>query len=565
MIPCERIDFICGEGTEVLLSCPIPSTIALDELIISIPLRCNHPNVQVLAEVTFPKTPSPSGDGPLKATIRGPTVSRIDEWTEISLGGSQLPFSELLKDAVWKLRPTYGIPIDSQLAYVDRVLVNVYDRPGRHRIYLGAPTLSGNISPSETTLTAQHVIRDLQIGTVSFETDDERPPARSQREGSVIEIDQAPIFARMIQHNGETFEYLQGLGFNVIQLPGTATSEQLRRARELGVWLVCPPPPSTGLRPMGSFFDPVIAWSLGEQLEAPNLLTAQNLAREVLENDPRKGRPLFANVHAEWRAFGQVSDILSLGVEPMGTQFPIASYDDWIKAAIESLSNTNPVWADVQTEHTRSMMQQAGFLAGRLPPLPLAREEIETLAVQAIAGGARGLRFRSRNRLDSNDPQTRLRAQTLTWLNHRLQLIEPWVMGGVVMGQLPLTDQPLQVTALKTNRSQLLLIQQQTGTEQRVAGDAPIQTIQFQDVYSSIADQAYLISDHGVLPLSQNRNATGAVIQLDNCPANAAVLLTQDPAVIQRFNQLYQQQGESSAYLAAVEIDGPVGYIYAAR
>ncbi|MFO0261300.1 MAG: hypothetical protein ACK53V_06695, partial [Planctomycetota bacterium] len=145
-----------------------------------------------------------------------------------------------------------------------------------------------------------------------------------------------------------------------------------------------------------------------------------------------------------------------------------------------------------------------GNFIGQLPPLPLEPQQMQFALYEAIAGGGRGIRFLSRSRLDAADPQSRLRALQVQWLNRQLDQFEPWVAAGVVLGSVETGNDQLQVTALKLNRGTLLLVQQTTGWEQLVTGDAPLQTIRFTDTYSAISDRAYLLADYGLVPLGNN-------------------------------------------------------------
>ncbi len=336
-------------------------------------------------------------------------------------------------------------------------------------------------------------------------------------------------------------------------MAATATGEQLQEARQLQIWLVCPPPPSTGLKPIGDFYDPVLAWSLGDELTSSNVVAAQNIAREIRAEDSKLNRPLFANATSGFATFGQTADLLSVGFSPIGTNFPLARYSNWLQTITAATGNHLPICAEIQTESLGQVIQQAGFLTGRISPTPLEREQLQTLVYEAIAGGARALRFRSRTRLDSNDPQTRLRSQTLQWLNEHISLLEPWIIGGVVMGEVT-NDDGAVITTLKTNRGQLLLVQRITGLEQYVAGDPPIQVTRVQDLYSAVADQAYLLNDAGLTPLPNARNTNGGVIQIDNCPATAAIILTQNPAVLNRVNQTLESFGANAAVNRRAEL-----------
>lgn len=539
---CHRVDFNCQHGTQVLVGCEIDSAFVIRELEIAVDVCSEKPQVQLLIEVTFPKTSSPTGRGPMTTLISAPVVNVPQEWVTLRMGGLEEPLTEKLKERLWVLRRKHQTPIDDSGAFVSRVIINAYSGPGPHRIWLKQPMVSGIVAGIDSV---NPIMRDLNLALVSFDDDDQRPPARSQRQGTVLEVDRSPFFPRIVQHNGESFEFLHDLGFNTIQLAATATFEQLNEARRLNMWLICPPPPSTGVKPIGDFFDPVLAWSLGEDLSSSQLLAAQRLAQEIRIADSKRNRPLYAHASSGYSRIAETVDMLAVGRSPIGTNFPLDQYSDWLQRVGKTIGGQLPVCADVQTECLPHVIQQVGFVTGGISPTPLDREQIRGLVYEAIAGSARGLRFLSRTRLDSNDPQTRLRAQTLRWINYEVSLIEPWAVGGVVMGEENVGQEAV-VTTLKTNRGQLLLIQQKTGWEQYVSGDAPMRKLRIPDSFSAIGDQAYLLESTGLTPLATERFTGGGAIQIDQCPPLAAVILTQNPTVLNRITQVLESFGPNA-------------------
>jgi hypothetical protein len=123
-----------------------------------------------------------------------------------------------------------------------------------------------------------------------------------------------------------------------------------------------------------------------------------------------------------------------------------------------------------------------------------------------------------------------------------------------LFGDVPTGDDQLEVTAINTNRSRLLIIQRPTHHEQYVAGDAPLKTITFQDSSGSSTDSAYLISESGLVSLPNTRSHAGTQIRIENCPFTAAVVLTQDPLVINKLTQSYERVGQQSIFQLHVEL-----------
>jgi hypothetical protein len=276
--------------------------------------------------------------------------------------------------------------------------------------------------------------------------------------------------------------------------------------------------------------------------------------REIRESDLRVGRPVVADVVSHWGQFAKHVDILSVGLEPIGTSFLASQYSDWLAQRGESVSHNKPLWADIQTDFPKQLSKQISSIARAVPPTPMEPQQMKFLAYEAIAGGARGMRFRSRSRLDGTDPSTRLRAMTIEWLNSELVRMEPWIAGGAILGKIPTNDPELEVTAIGTNRARLLLIQRPTHHEQYVAGDVPIRTVAFSDPDTTFTQTVMLIGESGLESLPSLRQLGGNQIRIDNCPTMAAVVLSETPLVFNNLNGSYNRPGKLSTLQLHTEL-----------
>ena len=166
------------------------------------------------------------------------------------------------------------------------------------------------------------------------------------------------------------------------------------------MWIVCPPPTSIGLTSISFRYDRVLAWSVGRNLTGRNLKTIHQRVREIRQSDQREGRPIVANASSHWNMISQTADILSVGLKPLGTSFIASRYSDWITERSQAVANSKPVWVDLQTQLSQAQLDQISAISSQAPPTPVEPQQLKFLAYEAIAGGARGLRFTSRSRLD---------------------------------------------------------------------------------------------------------------------------------------------------------------------
>lgn len=545
----EQLYYQCGPGTKVLVSHRVTPAFVIPELTAEVTLCCNQPGARLMARIVLPHSPRMDENKPITTYVSGPDYQATGQWSKLEFKAGEL--SDALRKKLWLLRRRYGSQVNLQNAYIDQIVLNTYSNPGTVDVQIDELKLHGIVSAERTdqeiqihgriAQTPPGSIQDPNVIPANATQTEERQPSLVTRDGTVLLAKDKPVFVRLIQHNGESFAFLKSLGFNTVQLRSTATPQQLREARQLGLWLVCPPPSSIGINSIPFAYDQVMAWSLGENKSLRDLQNIQATIREIRESDLRTGRPVVCNVESHWALLGREIDILSMGMEPIGTSFIASGYSDWIADRATS-AGSNTVWVDLQTEYTPQMQQQVKSISPDLPPTPIEAQQVQFLAYEALAGGARGIRFLSRNRLDNDDPATRLRTLTITNVLNQLNQLAPWAAGGAVRGELKLADNQLEVTALDTSRSRLLLIQRPTHREQYWAGDTPMTTVSFRDSSAAFTDRAYQITPAGLNPVAHEREPSGTQITIENCPFATAVVLTQDPMVVRRLNSAYDNR-----------------------
>jgi hypothetical protein len=553
----EKISFEAGAGTQILVCHNVPPTFVISELMPSVRIKAPRPGIQMKVRVVLPHSRSPNGEGPLTTLLPGPTYRQAGSWETLSFKADAKDLPRKLQEEIWLLRRKHGPQVTQRDAYIDKVVLNLYTAADENEVQIDDLKVDGIVAADQiarNTVQVDRVYRDAQVQTVGLETPLEKQESLVVRDGTVLLVKKKPFFPRIIQHRGESFEFLQSLGFNVIELKATASYEQLEAARRLDLWIVCPAPSSVGLSPIDFTFDRVLAWSVGEKLTGRNLQNVQQLVREIREYDMRRGRPIVGAANSRWVRFAQQVDILNVGLEPIGTSFLASQYGDWISQRSQSIANSKPVWADIQTDLSQALKKQINAIARQIPPTPLEPAQMKFLVYEAITGGARGLRFKSASRLDAADPTTRIRALTIEWVNSEISRLEPWAAAGALLGKVAIDQSDLEVTAIATNRSRLLLVQRPTHHEQYLAGDVPLRTISFRDSEATISDRMFLIKETGLESLPGSRNLGGNEIRIENCPYAAAVVLTQDPLITNKLSQSYRESGGQSTFQMHTEL-----------
>ena len=96
-----------------------------------------------------------------------------------------------------------------------------------------------------------------------------------------MKINEYPIFPRVIEYHGEKPAFLKQLGFNALWLRERPSPSLLAEVRQLGLWLVCPPPELAESATIGPEFEPVLAWDMGHGLSGESLEANRQRADRV--------------------------------------------------------------------------------------------------------------------------------------------------------------------------------------------------------------------------------------------------------------------------------------------
>jgi hypothetical protein len=314
--------------------------------------------------------------------------------------------------------------------------------------------------------------------------------------------------------------------------------------------LIVPPPASVGVEQIGYEYDPVLAWSVGQELSAKHASRIRQRIREIRETDMRQGRPIFGHSVSHWSQIAQQVDIHSIGLQPIGSSYLLSQYSDWLATRAKAIGSSKPICADVQTEMNPAVINQTEAIFGQAPPTPIGFQQLKFTATEAIVSGARCLRFRSRSRLDGDDPESRLRSRTIEYVNRWLEQIEPFVSGGVVLGKLPTNSYSgeLEVTALATDKARLLLVQRPTHHEQYWAGDCPALPVTIVDSDTIHTHRVYQLTDSELTPVSTRRTPEGTEIRIDDAPFMLTLVMTQDGNVVNQLNSKFGGNGTQSTF-----------------
>jgi hypothetical protein len=566
-------------GSSVLVAHDIGRPWVIDDLRASIWICSDRPGIQFSAEVTLPRTLDPRTGKPLTTNIfSSTTYATIGRWQQLEIAD----FPKLLAGQIRVLRSQLPINVDGREAFVSRLLLNVYGGQGMTNVWtddlevFGYVSSTGNgaasgasvgriANPSHSAVAVSTA--DLPPGVaVSGGSPEARgqdayaasPPRTVKLAGSVLKVNDYPIFPRCVEYRGENLAFLKQLGFNTVWLRQTPSPAFLTAARQLGLWLVCPPP-DPGAPPeadppatIGPEFEPVLVWDMGHGLTGDSLNADQQRADRVRLADARFSRPLIcAPINNLSDYSRQVANLLLIDRRPLGTSLEMPDYGTWVgRQPLLAVLGT-PVWTTVQTQAGEGLRQQfAALTPGRAPPTVVGPEQIRLLVYTAISSGSRGLLFLSDSSLQAQDEETRQRVMTLKLLNLELETIEPWAAGGTLDGTVACNQGLVSGAILRDDRARIVMPKWLAPGSQCVAPLAAANPLLLTlPPGTPESSNIFELSTGRLQPLRHRRVAGGIQVTLDEFGLCDLLFLAQDPAIIEAVSRRAAVSGRQTAEL----------------
>ncbi|HWB01325.1 MAG TPA: hypothetical protein VG713_22700, partial [Pirellulales bacterium] len=563
---CEFLQIhFTGPGRSAFLRYTLGRAPVINELRASVWLRADRAGPQLMARVVLPRAIDSSTGKPLTTLLAGTVYAEVGRWQQLELSD----VATLLNRQAWVLRAQRKSEIDTREAYVDCLLLNVASGPGRLQLWIDDLTVDGVVTADSAALAAvgSERIGAQPVSSGGGASSVARPAVEFN--GSVFLVEGRPFFPHMIEHRGEPLRWLADRGFNTVKLAEPPSAELLADAQRTGLWLVCPPPANiaealqSGARPreISSSYDRVLAWTLGDGLSVGDLESTRRLAELVRRADPYTSRPTLCGVEASLFDYSRKVDVLAIGRDVLGSSFELNDYGVWLRERMRLMRPGTPAWVNVQTEFAPELLKQMELLsAGSVTAANVDVDQLRAMVYTSLAAGARGICFRSSQRLDAEDEFTKLRAAALELLNTELDLLEPWTASGAIVTNItssnytppkppapgnglrigrdkkqllnptPQTNPEVNAFVLQTERARLLLpIWSGAGT-QFVASQWAGNNLSFIVPGVSEATDAYEVTASALQPPFRRQRVTGGIrVTLDECGVTDMIVLTQDP------------------------------------
>jgi hypothetical protein len=463
-----RADIAPGDSAYIHYHYDTPPAPVSAALSAGVWVKATKPGVQLRARVVFPKEPDPARpEAPLTMLVVGDTYTKARQWQKLAL--SDVP--ELLGKHLPVIQTRTGRAVNSDGAYIDRLVLNLYTGPGEADVW----------------------IDDLDIGPVKQREGKPGAPAApvsqpkggapagprgrlSRQEGGQLFVDKKPFFFRAVRYTGTPLHVLRQAGFDALWVTSDVPQEVLDEANREG-WLLVPaaplaPPPSVtdpgAVRAtrdsLAGFFrkfsgTDVLFWDLGGGRVAEQDSAVERTKNFIHELDPK--RPFGADVWDGFQSYSSFLDIVGAHRWPLYTSLELDRYRDWLDQRAALSSGHVVFWTWVQNHlpdwYVSGVAGQPGADKFTEPVGPQP-EQVRLLAYISIACGCRGLGFWS-DRFLADSHSGRDRLQGMAILNAELEMLAPILTESrrAATQWLPTDNPNVKAALVRTRKGALLL------------------------------------------------------------------------------------------------------------
>ncbi len=597
-------------GASLQLEHELPVARVIEELTLEVWLRASHSGAGLWVRIVFPHETDPRTGKVLTTFLRGGTYRKANEWQKLTCTTSRKPLQERAR----QLRSALNNPnLNFEDAYVDRALITSTVPEGQTQMLLDelkfgpivAPAAVG--SPVRTEVKPQ--VQEAQHNTTETLPSPESPnlSTHSSPQRNVefrldrLLVEGRPFFPRIAAHHGEPFNSLKLAGMNVVWVQNYEDTSTLNTLRDMGLWAMATPPRAVtaagkiidpedvSIIPFAQKTEPILLWNLGTRVppEARNDLVGW--MEQIRSADRNYRRPVMVDiVGGQERIVSRHVPMLGLSRHINHTTIAPKTFRNWLVQKKKQARPGTFIWTWIQTEPSAS--SDAMRNSGEGSPIVIEPEQIRLQVYAALAAGCRGIGYWKTTSLETESLGAYERQLAIAQLNLELELLEPWLATGTVVGHVPfgaVAPTPAHIsrrsldfrnTLPEVGERQALIRERENQIKKahNITGDLEAAIIrsdygtlllpiwydrEAQFVPGQMAandavivvpgvDQtasAWEISPTGIRSLGRERVSGGLKITLKKFDQTAAVIVTSDRELIAKLRQKIETLGETSA------------------
>lgn len=583
----------------------LPAARSISDLKLQVWLRASYPGAALWLRVVYPHETDPRTGKVLSTFLRGDTYSKTAEWQRLVCGTP----TKMLQERARQLRAGLNNPnLNFNDAYVDRAVITCKLRAGETEILLDELEFGPIVSPAAVGSPTKPEIEQTNHTTDESDNlpalktgdaeDKEFPEVEFQLDR--LMVGGRPFFPRIAAHHGEPLHSMKLAGMNVVWVQNYEDTETLRGLRDQGLWAMATPPRAVttsgkiidpedvSIIPFAQQTAPILLWNLGTRVPPKARDELIGWIKQIRGADRDIRRPVAVDiVGGQERIVSRQELMLGVNRRILHTTFNPKTFREWLVQKKKLARPGTFMWTWIQTElgFTDEMRPDLAHV-----PIVIEPEQIRLQVYSALAAGCRGVGYWKSGSLESQDPGAWERQLAITQLNLELELLEPWLATGTVVGHVPFGAAPpnserisrrdidfrntlpeigerqallraredqvkraasqagdLEATIIRSDYGTLLLPiwydrEGQFVPGQMAANDASIVVPPYDESAS-----VWEISPTGIRSLTHKRTNGGKLITLKKFDQTAAILITSDRELIARLRKKQETLAEPSA------------------
>lgn len=531
----ELLQFSSGVGTKAHFVYDIEDCMAVAEFKPSVWVKSNRAGIRFAALVSFPRSLSPDNKTPITALVTGAAYTEVGTWQKLEITDAENDFVSLVRKKASLLSLQLKQNVDDRGAYVSAIAINAYVGPGETSVLIDDLEMNGVVPLRELgSLKPTAEGTGIPIGGAPIAQQISRPVAVDE---SMLEIEGRPIFLRLVEHRGESFDFLKQLGFNAVSLPMAPTPSQNAEARRANMWIIAPPPEGFRVIRPSTDFDRILAWQVGKDLSGLTETDDRRSAQELRVTDSTSSTILFGSQKDNFAAASDYLDLVEVGWGTNSIGREDGELYRKLNRARQTMRPNALMIAAIPSDYPSGAMSQIMGMSGFTPNVPLDPTRLKLNCFEAVAAGARGIHFRSSSRLDQLDADSKARVTMIQWVNRWLEFLEPWGAAGLVEAGVTVRNGDYISVGIGTPRAKLVLLLPKDTASWAMRSETTKRTpVTVVDDSRFVSAIAYRITESGVEPLNHQRRPSDVTISLPQTDIVEAIVLTQDSLAIQHLS-----------------------------
>ena len=545
-VSCEMIEVQCGYGTYMYLEYPLTGSAILEELQLGLSIRSAPSGLRPAFRVVFPRTAHPATSDPLTTLLFGTSSKGGGEFSRVEIRGVM----ELLSNQERILRTQFGTAVDLRNAYIDAVVIDVYNGAGNTKLQIDDLRIDGLV-PAASVIARDMIARDM----IEEQRNNSDPIRQRLLTNGALPDTAAPGLAlaarardlrasvpRWIQYRGESIDWLASIGFNGLVLNAPPSAQFLADATRLNLALIAPPPNTMPRESERAAYAPVQAWSIGWLLDASQMEETRARSTQLLNFPQSMQRPTLAEAMESFGTYGRMADILAIPTPVASSLRSQREAEQLLRASLSSTRGRTLPLTTLVLEPTQEWHTQYDRIANSLRSNALLSSTFDTAlarskVLRSIANESRGWYFRSLYPLDdatsSNLDGGMQRAESYKAMVAEIDLISPWLQSGEPSTPIPLAPS-LNYLAHRITmpRSQLVILSYNADYDSMVlaAPDQAVLEVTLPRQEQTVA--AYRITRARLESVPIQPSPDGWRLTLSEPSSIEMIVLTEDPRAI---------------------------------